>query len=561
MRESHGGSGVARRLVALLAVLVLAAAACASDSGGSGETEGDGPGSDTTDGDGSPATTVVGASTADEGEPQAGGSLVLALNAESTGFNPLIDLFAIQTHYVASAIFDPLTRVDENGDAVPHLAESVSHNDDATVWTITLRDGVEFHDGSPLTAEVVQRNLEVRRDDPRGRVQFPLLEEVTATGPLTVEVAMSAPWVAFDHLLTQQSGYIVSASMLDAYPQPADLVGTGPFVFEDWVPDNRVDLRAFDDYWQQGKPYLDQLQFRVLTDPGTGYQSFTTGDIDALFVVDASIVGRLLDDDRFKLLVDRGNEENVIVLNAGREPFDRIEARRAAVQAVDAETLNEVLYDSIVEVAEGPFSEGQFWYDPDTNYAGYDPEAARRAVAEYEEATGQSLRFELGAISSSDSMANAELLKEMWEAVGIQVDIEPVEQGLFIGLLVSGQLQAARLSNFGYADPDFLYLFFHSSNASLPGEGIGTNFSYTVNGDLDAALELGRRSPDPEVRQQAYGDMVRALNEEFAYIWLNHRVTAMAAQPDVNGLAVVEALGFGRVDSKPWLADIWIAQN
>lgn len=538
-------AGTTAKTLGLVALLFLLAAGCTDDAGD------DGVGSAATD-DG-----TAGTSTADDAEPEAGGELVMVLNAESTGYNPIVDRFAIQGHYVASTLFDPLARIDENGDLVPHLAESIESNDDFTAWTITIPEGITFHDGSPLTAEVVAGNLQARAANPlTGGVQLGLVDEIEAVDDRTVEVRMKEPWSVFDYMLAQQIGYVVSQSMLDG---GTDLFGTGPFTIADRVIDEKVVVEANPDYWQEGLPYLDRLEFRIITDPRSMEASLQAGDIDAGITIAPGLIADLRDSD-FTVVEDAAADENLIVMNADAPPLDDIRVRRALAMATDRQVINETVFSGVLPDATGPFSEGEPWYDPDDGYPVFDADEAARLVEEYTEETGDPVKVTLTQISSPIGRELSQVLSEQWSAVGIDVEVVEMEQSGFISELVGGSLQLANFQNFGYADPDFMNLFLHSRHAD-PANGAQINFSRTRSDDLDAALDLGRRSGDHTERVGAYQDMVRALNEELGYLWLNHRLAGIVAEPNVGGLDSAEAVGFGRVDEKSWISGLWLDQS
>jgi ABC-type transport system substrate-binding protein len=141
--------------------------------------------------------------------------------------------------------------------------------------------------------------------------------------------------------------------------------------------------------------------------------------------------------------------------------------------------------------------------------------------------------------------------------VGVEASIEPVEQAAYIGVVVSGDYQAGMFRNFSWADPDFNFLFWHSSTAKGVGE-ISINFTQMTNDDLDAAIEAGRESFDEDERIAAYADVQRLLNEELTYIWLFHSLWAIASEPQVHGWTRAAETGFSRQDFKPFWADLWI---
>ena len=176
-------------------------AACGGNSPSS-STEADG----TTASTDAPVLTNAPTTTNPALVPVQGGTLTVALADESPGFNPTVDPWGFGGHNVARAIYDTLATFDASGKVVPYLAESIEGNSDATVWTITLRDGVKFHDGTALDAEAVRMNFQAVKDSPQYSSQLALLSSMTVIDDRTIELTMSAPWGTFLNALTGSIG-------------------------------------------------------------------------------------------------------------------------------------------------------------------------------------------------------------------------------------------------------------------------------------------------------------------------------------------------------------------
>ncbi|MCZ7528348.1 MAG: ABC transporter substrate-binding protein [Acidimicrobiia bacterium] len=228
MTHSHGRGARFRSSLLVLLVLGLLAPAC---GGGGGDDGGSPAGGD--------ATTTPG----EDAEPVAGGRIVYGLESESSGGWCLPEAqLALSGAQVARAVYEPLTMPNADGEYVPYLATAVTPNADFTEWTIELPEGVTFHDGSPLTAEVVKNNLDAFRGAYEGRTGLLLpfvyenIAEVTVAGPLTVVVTAKTPWRSFPAFLNQGNRFgIMGQAQLDD-PDHCDenLVGTGPFRLEEW---------------------------------------------------------------------------------------------------------------------------------------------------------------------------------------------------------------------------------------------------------------------------------------------------------------------------------------
>jgi peptide/nickel transport system substrate-binding protein len=211
----------------------------------------------------------------------------------------------------------------------------------------------------------------------------------------------------------------------------------------------------------------------------------------------------------------------------------------------------------VLQPADGPFAPGEAWYREDTGHRGFDLERARAEADAYRAATGGALRFELSTFPDQTRLRQAQVLQQMWAEIGAEVRITTLDQASFIEPLIRGELEAAVISNFGAADPDFNHLFWHSSMVGAPGQ-ISINFSHTADAGIDAALDAARRTADPAARAASYQAVTRRLHDEAAYVWLYRTPTTLVADERVRGLSVLGQAGFARPDIKPWLAHLWI---
>ncbi len=266
-------SGLLRRRVlrgcSLALALSLVATACggSSDDGDSGGGDGGG------DGDEVAALQLP----EDSGEPASGGELTYYLEAETNGGYCLAEAqLAIAGIQVARSVYDTLTAPNSEGEYVPFLAESIEPNEDFTEWTITIRDGVKFHDGTDLTAETVKNNIDAYRGPEfypaRSSLLFTfVLEPISAvevTGDHEVTVTMKSPWPAFPAFLHSSGRFgMMAQAQLDSVDECDELmIGTGPFKLESWAKNRQMVLSKNEDYWRTNEdgdqlPYLDQITY------------------------------------------------------------------------------------------------------------------------------------------------------------------------------------------------------------------------------------------------------------------------------------------------------------
>ena len=540
-------------LAAVLVVLALGAGACSSSDDGDGET--------TADTAAEAVATDVRMQNMEgdlDGEPIDGGRLIWGLEAETDGWNPVVNRWALSGHMVGSAIFDPLASIDEQGAAVPYLAESITSNDDATEWDITLRPGVQFHDGSPVVAQNVADTLNAHLGSVITSSALAAVESVEPVDELTTRVTMSEPWFQFPYVLTTQVGYVVPTVMTQDLATTNAPIGTGPFVFVDWDPNEHVTTRRNEDYWQEGKPHLAELEFRPIADAGERTQALLNGEIDAMNTWSAADIAFLRTQD-VKMVEYGGGEERHLVLNTATPPFDDVDARLAVAHAVDVDRLlAETGTDDVLVASRGPWAPGQLGYREDSGAPGYDPELARQHAQAYQDRTGQPLTFTYLGASNIEDLQRQNSLKTMWEEAGIIVEVQTVSQDDLILSSALGLFQASDFRNFGASDPDGEAVWWQGR--TIPEDPAGVSINFTRFGDpaIDAALVEGRSTTDEAVRDEAYAEVARLLNEQAPIVFLERVTWAVVADPRVHGIGAGANGSMQTLGTKTWVADLWV---
>lgn len=529
-----------RAPVALLLALGVFAGACgdskAGDEGGSGSDEGD--------------QSDITVAPTDE-DPKPGGSITYALEAESDGFDPTKNRWAISGNMVGAAVYDPLAAFDADYQIQGYLAEDFVPNADFTEWTIKLREGVTFHNGQPLTSADVAQILEAhtkslltastvnfiaKEPGPDGQAGTDDDEAaITTPDDLTVVVKMKAPWATFPTVLTGQAGVVPYPSVYDGTdPEGSSKpVGTGPFVQKSWEPDTSWVGTKFDDYWQEGLPYLDQIEFRPVVDTESRGSALLSGDIQMFHTTEPEQIQEfraLAEEGEVQLVEDTGEgEETFVLLNTAEPPFDNENARLALAYATDKDTYIATIAPGTVP-ANGPFAPDSRWYDPavEDEYPQFDIEKAKDAVAAYEAETGGPLVVKLSNTTSPASREQSEILSEMWTAAGMEVETDFKEQSTHINAAIGGTYQANAWRQFGEPDPDNGYHWWAGDS--------GLNFSNNDDPVINEALLAGRATDDPDVRAEQYSIIQRQFAKDLPYIWIYHTRWAIVAANDVRGI-------------------------
>jgi peptide/nickel transport system substrate-binding protein len=491
-------------------------------------------------------------------EPTRGGVLRVALDAESAGYNPHRDAWAASGNVVARSVFDSLAVFDEGGIPVPYLAETIEPNDDATVWTITLRDGITFHNGEALDAEVVRLNFETALESPQLAGQLAPVERIEVIDGLTVRVEMREPWATFPNVLVgdigAQVGYMVAPEMIGRADGGRAPIGSGPFRFVEWVSDDRFVVERNDDYWME-PAFVDQIVFRPIPDTTSRQAAFDAGDVDVYVTASTNQIVEYLaaaERDEVKVSVGAPSEPDIIVFNTQAAPLDDVRVRRALVMATDIPRIFDYLDAvGVKQPLRGPYDESSFWY-VESDYPDYDPDGARALIDEVTAELGP-VEFEFAGGQDPFIVGYQELFQSMWAEIGVRADIVSLAQGENVEKALTGDFQVMLWGGVGGGDPDNDFDTFHSGPL---------NFARFETPEIDAAMLAGRSVGDPDLRREQYAIVQRALGEAVPYLWVGTNQFAMITTPAVNGGGTFVlpdgSPGQGILGGRYYLKDVWV---
>ncbi|QYG94023.1 ABC transporter substrate-binding protein [Iamia sp. SCSIO 61187] len=487
----------------------------------------------------------------DPGDPVWGGSVTYGLEAETgAGWCLPEAQLAISGIMVARAIYDPLLAPTADGEYVPYLAEAVEHDDDHMVWTITVRDGITFHDGSPLTAEVVKNNLDANRGAPGDHARSPLLglfiyeaiESVEVSGERDVVVTMKEPWVGFDAVLAGggRNGILAQAQLDDPDSCSTDLIGTGPFMLED--PSDWVEGRSFravrnPDYWQDapdGKPYpyLDEIIFEPIVEPEQRVNALLSDDIQiGHFGTPADLIELRGETEAGELASIESNANGEVgfwQLNSAAPPLDDVRIRRAMALAIDRDAYADTVNQGEFQMATGPFAPGSPAHLEDTGYpVEQDLDEARRLVAEHVAERGPIRTLTYQNTPSAASQELSVFFQQSMAEIGIDVALETVQQDTLIDNAIAGDFDLMAFRNYASIDPGELYSWFRGQSP--------VNFGRFDDAEINRLLDAGRIESDPEARAEIYRDLNRRMGEQAYSLWTNYATWMVASSPAVHG--------------------------
>lgn len=348
---------------------------------------------------------------------------------------------------VSWQIFDSLVFQNDDLEIEPALAESWEVSEDGTKYTFTLRRGVEFHNGEPFDAHAVVYSWERgRAPGVQWRTYWNRAKEVEAVDDYTVVVRTEEPDVQLLTAMAQHWNMVAPEYAeevgLDAFSQAP--VGTGPFVFVEWIQEERVVLEANENYWREGLPYVDKVIFRPIPESSTRVAAVQTDEIDIVNQLSYEQAMQLEGNPGIEVInypLDRVYYITFNNLTSGvGEPTENKLVRQAMNYAVDIDAIINALFGGFATPATGLITEFNLGFDPDLDPYPYDPEKAMELLAE----AGYPDGFSMGFAAPSGVYANFEEVVEAIQGylgdVGIETDLEIMESGRFWDLEASKEL-------------------------------------------------------------------------------------------------------------------------
>ena len=399
----------------------------------------------------------------------------------------------------------------------PDLAASWTVSDDGTVWTFKLRQGVQFHKGyGELTAEDVKYSFERQMRRERGMrfaKNLDVIRDVAVVDRFTVRITLKQVDPVFPlRMVGYQQGYVVSRKAALAFGDEFgwNPVGTGPFYFHRRLPRQKIVFRAFEDY-HGGRPAVDEIHWFDVPEDATKLLGLEKGTFDIAFpsVVTADLkaqaaaLGAVLD--------ERGpGQQYRLYFNATRPPFDDLRVRRAFMHAIDRQAIVDTLWpDGLGTVATSPLPPGYFGHLP-VDMPAYDPDLARRLLAEAGYPDGVAIRdyFMTRSYGYPKIMV---MVQEQLKRAGVDLQLRLVEHATYHQNIRRNLNPFVLYGGTRLPDGDvMLGLFFHSGEAPDPATGNqGTNFAHYRG--IDDLLAAGRRTRDSEQRAALYHEAQRRI--------------------------------------------------
>ncbi|HEY7749386.1 MAG TPA: ABC transporter substrate-binding protein [Aestuariivirgaceae bacterium] len=440
--------------------------------------------------------------------PKQGGAAVITFNNDLTTLDPHVG-YDWQNWSVIKSIFDGLMDYKPGTTELePDLAESYTVSDDGLTYTFTLRDGLKFHNGRNVTSADVKYSLErvinpatqspgggyfgmIKGYDDVAGGKATELAGIATPDDRTVVLTLTRPDATFLHLMAINFSYVVpkeevEKSGADWGKQP---VGTGAFKFIEWVPGQHIALERNQDYFRKGVPYLDKITFEFGQDPTVAVLRLKKGEVDIVGDgIPPAQFAEVMQDPANKDLIAVGEQLHTgyVTMNVTKPPFDNPKVRQAVNMAINKDRVVRLINNRGVPATQAlpPAMPG---YNPDNKGYAYDPEGAKKLLAE---AGASTISTEIYAMNVDPNPRIAQAIQQDLAAVGITAEIRSLAQAEVIA--AGGVGNAPMIWSGGMAwiadfpDPANFYYGILGCAGAVEG---GWNWSKYCNKDLDARAE------------------------------------------------------------------------
>jgi peptide/nickel transport system substrate-binding protein len=466
-----------------------------------------------------------------EGGGERPGPFVVARTADVDLLDPA-RATAFPTVQTLDLVYDTLLETDDGGELRPGLATKWAVGADGRTVTLTLRDGVTFHNGETFAAADAKATLERVLDKETASVVASYLgniEAIEATDDTTLTIKLARPDAALLNVLTYVGTSILSSKDIEAGTVQRKVNGTGAFRWASWDQGQKVTLEANRDFWG-GAPKLERVELRVIPDESSILSGATAGSLDLGIISDPS-VSKQVDADKVRLISQGTLNYHVLQLNGRRGPLRKLEARQAIACAVNRDEVIDTAFFGNADIT-GPITSPAFSYDAleglpcDT---APDVQTAKDLLAE----AGYPDGFTLDTIVMVGNYATATNVAQSLQAqlakVGVKLRLQQQQSNVYVENWLGAKYDAAVAKNGGSTDPYLMYgrYFTTDGSLSLPA-GLADR-------GLDKLLRDGNATTDEQQRQQLFGQLQQDLLRLSPWVWLLSDQSYYLVGKDVQG--------------------------
>ena len=434
---------------------------------------------------------------------------------------------AAGTKEVMFNVFEGLVKPAPDGDLIPAVAEKYEISEDQLTYTFTIRDGIKFHNGSPVTVEDVGASLArcTNASDPgiQGIEAFSNIKLMESSEDgRSISITLREPNSEF-------LSYLTTAILPADYDQQDTApVGTGPFKFVSRAAQDNIVLERFDGYW--GEPaYLEKVTFKIIENADSILMSLQSGAVDLFAHLTSTQVAQLGDD--FNIEEGTMNLVQAMYLNNAVEPFDNVLVRRALCYAVDRQQILDLAFDgygSLIGSSMYP-AFGKYFDDSLTSYYPHDVEKAKALLADAGYPDGFSMTITVPS-NYQPHIDTAQVIVEQLKAVGVNAEIQPVEWGTWLSDVYAGRNFQATVVGVDASTMTARALLERFTSTA------GNNFINYSNEAYDAFFQEAVSAADDAAQTAAYKQALANLTENAANVYIQDLADLVAVRKGLEGV-------------------------
>jgi peptide/nickel transport system substrate-binding protein len=451
-------------------------------------------------------------------EAKVGGTLKAAFDHDPAGFDPAKATLGM-SHAVIEQVFSTLMALDADAKPYPDVAEAVDISTDGLVYTFKLRPNVKFHDGTPLSADDVKFTIERLQKPETGysySAQLTPIKSVEVVDPLTVKLTLSEPSGPLLVNLAFPGSSIVSKKIVESgHDLNAVPIGTGPYKFVNYQPRTMVKMQRNADYYETGKPFIENLEYDIISDPTAITTALQAGVVNFSNVIPAKDWEIVKANPQLTTAPIEGGRWFWLMLNNTKPPFDNAKVRQAVAHAIDRQAIVDAVFYGLATPIEGGVVPSWNWgHAPDLKIfsAHADPAKAKALLAEAGHSDGFDALFRVGS-DWPNLMSIAPIVQENLKAVGINLKIETMGSTEYMDKVWGGgQYDISDMYWLSpLADPDdFTTLNYKCGSPMNPQK--------SCSKEMDALLDEARTDVTQADRRDAYIRMQRLSLEEMPLV-------------------------------------------
>lgn len=479
------------------------------------------------------------------GIAQAAKDVVAAVHSTFTTMDPY-DSNDTLSQAVSKSFYQGLFGFDKTMNLHPVLAESFTVSENGLEYTIILKQGIKFHDGTDFNADAVKTTFDRVTNPDNHLKRYKMFSRIAKTEVIdahTVKITLTAPFSPFINMLAHPSAVIISPAAIQKYGKQLAFnpVGTGPFEFVSWDPTDAMRVKKFEGYWQKGLPKVDSITWRPIVENNTRAAIMQTGEAHFAFTIPFEQAQLLEKNKNLEMVSAPSIIQRYISLNMQQKPFDNLKVRQALNYAINKQALVKVAFSGFAEPSTGVVPVGVDFAQKYDAWP-YDPKKARDLLAEAGYANGFETTLWSG-YNNTTAQKVIQFIQQQLSQVGIKAKIEAMETGQRVAKVESVQDPAkaeVRMYYSGWsastAEADFA-LSPLLATASWPPKMFNT--AYYSNAEVDQALEDALKTTDRSKKTELYKKIQDTVWADAPWVFLTTDRLLYVHNKKLSGLNVM----------------------